>query len=107
MHLFIRSKFNERANNSVENVCLLVLFALLSFSKHRLNWNEHFLEGLLDFIENFCFVLVTTQTAKDREVEKTEQKAERLPRGCVPTGSLDSEISEFEEGEEECENRED
>ena len=40
-------------------------------------------------------------------MERTEEKAENLPRDCVPTGTSESEISEFEEGEDKCDNRED
>ena len=34
---------------------------------------------------------------KDRGMERSEEKAENLPRDCVPTGTSDSEISELEE----------
>ena len=40
-------------------------------------------------------------------MERTEEKAESLPRDCEPAGTYDSEISDFEEGEDKCENRED
>ncbi|XP_067047680.1 uncharacterized protein [Acropora muricata] len=52
-------------------------------------------------------VLVTTQRAKDREMERTEEKAESLAKDCEPLCTYDSEISDFEEGEDKCENRED
>ena len=60
-----------------------------------------------DFIANVCLVLVTTQRAKDRGMERTEEKAESLAKDCEPLYTYDSEISDFEEGEDKCENRED
>ena len=40
-------------------------------------------------------------------MERTEEKAESLCRDCEPAGTCDSEITDFEEGEDKCENRED
>ena len=40
-------------------------------------------------------------------MERTEEKAESLAKDCEPLCTYDSEISDFEEGEDKCENRKD